>query len=835
MVALMKNAHGMERLLLAALVSGLMFLGAAGCGQKPDTSNTTGASASGDAASTRGSKDMTANDVLKAMAKAYRKATTYQDVGTLALRFEQNGQKVDQKIDFSVAFERPNKLRLDAYNISMRNDGKKVRGFVRHENVAGQVLELDAPETLSVQNSIVDETMLQILQSGEGAAPPSLLLLLADNGDEIIKEGASAPVLLPAKKYEDFKCHRVRLDTEQGSLTLWIDDESFLLRRLDFPTLAFQKQLEEKGAVSGLEHYAEFTGAKLNELVPAEAFAMEVPQDAKIVKRLLGPAPSPPNKLLGQKLPEFSFKTIDGKTIDREAFKDKVVVLDFWFTECTPCRESFPLVNKVYQKYKDSEKVVFLAVNADPDTLSDQTVRDTMSAWGSQVPLARDPKQDIRNAFSVDSMPVLFVVGADGTMEYQELGFNPNLEQDLPGAIEALLSGKSLHVETRKRFEQRIAEFEQYLQTPPDIAAANGEQVEIPRAKIADRSEPSKNRLTRLWSNTEIKAPGNLYVVEASEGATEAAPRIVVFDGLYTLVELDGEGKVVSWHEPGLGDDHPMAMLRTGVDKEGKRYYAGFSGQQHVYVFDDQWKHLLTFPKTEDGRHEGISDVQFVDLEGDGTLKLAVGYWRELGVQYVSFAGERLWTNRTPEVVFALAASNANESGHRQLLCNTGRGTLAPFDRQGTPGADIQVTGRPLRTIHAADLDGDGQQEYCGMALAQIGDNRLVGVDLTGKELWSYDLPSGVPERAVESVSTARLFGEERQWLVAGPDGSVHILDREGKLVDRFNSGASLSGIAGIRLNGEPVILVSTQHGVEAWKLEPSGETLATPLGATRQ
>jgi hypothetical protein len=63
----------------------------------------------------------------------------------------------------------------------------------------------------------------------------------------------------------------------------------------------------------------------------------------------------------------------------------------------------------------------------------------------------------------------------------------------------------------------------------------------------------------------------------------------------------------------------------------------------------------------------------------------------------------------------------------------------------------------------------------------------------------------------------------------------VHILAADGKLIDKFHYGAALAGIAGTQLNGEPVLFIAGDQGLEAWKLTPSGETLATPGGKELQ
>jgi thiol-disulfide isomerase/thioredoxin/outer membrane lipoprotein-sorting protein len=807
----------------------LLLAGTVGCGQSGDATG-------GPPPVANASEELTAESVLKRMATAYRQAKTYQDAGTVTLRFTQQGQKVDEKFDFSVAFSRPNKLRLDCYQVVLRNDGKNVFGFLKDiEDVAGQVLALEAPAELSLANMVLDASMQDVMRSGVAQAPPQLVLLVADNALELILAGAKPPLLLPSKNYESQPCHRVRVDSEDGSLVLWIDEQTFALRRVDYPTTAFQKNLEQNGPVSGLELYAEFSGCKFNANVPDVAFQFEVPAEAKLVKRLLGPAPSPPSKLLGKPAPEFVFTTIDGKKVTREDIKDKVVVLDFWFTQCTPCQESFPLMNKVYQRYKDSDKVVFLAVNADDNTLTDATVRETMKSWGSELPLARDPNQDIRKLFDVTGMPTLFVIGPDGKVEHHEMGLNPKLAQELPSTIESLLAGKPTHELAQKTYERRAAEFEQALQTAPEVPAADGQVSEIPKAEIKPKSEPARHRLTKLWSAAEVKMPGNVFVVEAASGSG-ARPKLLVVDSWNSVVEIGWDGTVGARHELPLSSDGAVSTLRTATDGAGKRYFAAFlTAQQQFHVFDQDWKPLLSFPAASDPKHEGIGDVQFADLNGDGTLEMAVGYWGDVGLQYVTLDGTRTWTDRTLQFVLRLATSGVDANGKRRLLAANSQGTVGVFSPEGKPAEAVTITGRPLQTIYAADLDGDAKPELCGLSYRSLGANSLVGFDLEGKELWSYDLPTGVHEKPIEPITHARLLGKQGQWLAAGADGSVHILGADGKLIDTFHYGASLAGLAAAQIDGESVLVIASEQGLEAWKLEPTGETLASPGGKELQ
>lgn len=68
----------------------------------------------------------------------------------------------------------------------------------------------------------------------------------------------------------------------------------------------------------------------------------------------------------GMAAPEFSVKTLDGKTISLAALRGKVVVLNFWFIGCPVCRSMKPGLNQFKAKFAGRDDVVFLSMTADP-------------------------------------------------------------------------------------------------------------------------------------------------------------------------------------------------------------------------------------------------------------------------------------------------------------------------------------------------------------------------------------------------------------------------------------------------------------------------------------
>jgi thiol-disulfide isomerase/thioredoxin len=75
------------------------------------------------------------------------------------------------------------------------------------------------------------------------------------------------------------------------------------------------------------------------------------------------PVIKPGEKL--QPAPALVVQTVDGKTLDLQQQKGKVVFINFWATWCPPCLAELPSVNDLYLKVKDNPNIVFLSIDAD--------------------------------------------------------------------------------------------------------------------------------------------------------------------------------------------------------------------------------------------------------------------------------------------------------------------------------------------------------------------------------------------------------------------------------------------------------------------------------------
>ncbi len=120
----------------------------------------------------------------------------------------------------------------------------------------------------------------------------------------------------------------------------------------------------------------------------------------------------------GDTMGEFTLTDTDGNTyVLSELLKQKdLVILDFWFVSCGPCKSEFPHFESLLDRYGD--RVTLLALNPIDTEAQIITLREEL---GSTFPMIRDVL-NLSKGFKLTAYPTTVFIDSSGTIVYIQSG-----------------------------------------------------------------------------------------------------------------------------------------------------------------------------------------------------------------------------------------------------------------------------------------------------------------------------------------------------------------------------------------------------------------------------
>ena len=141
---------------------------------------------------------------------------------------------------------------------------------------------------------------------------------------------------------------------------------------------------------------------------------------------------------IGEAPPPFEIQGDSGELISLHKLKGKVVYLDFWASWCGPCRQSFPWMNEINEKY-GSQGLEVLAINLDGN-LSD--AKKFLQENPAKFKIAYDTKAQTPKLLGVKGMPTSYLIDRQGRVVAVHVGFNPAKKSDLEAELKRVLEQK---------------------------------------------------------------------------------------------------------------------------------------------------------------------------------------------------------------------------------------------------------------------------------------------------------------------------------------------------------------------------------------------------------
>jgi peroxiredoxin len=124
---------------------------------------------------------------------------------------------------------------------------------------------------------------------------------------------------------------------------------------------------------------------------------------------------------VGDKAPLFTCRTIDGKTLDISKLQGKIIMVNFFATWCGPCNSELPVLQKnIWEKYKNNPDFVLVILGREHN---EKEVQAYVTEKKYIMPFAPDPGREIFKLYASQSIPRNVVIGKDGKIIYQSIGY----------------------------------------------------------------------------------------------------------------------------------------------------------------------------------------------------------------------------------------------------------------------------------------------------------------------------------------------------------------------------------------------------------------------------
>jgi len=141
---------------------------------------------------------------------------------------------------------------------------------------------------------------------------------------------------------------------------------------------------------------------------------------------------------IGDAIRPIKDKDIKGVKLDQKSLAGKIIVLNFWFIGCPPCRAEIPELNNLVDSYKDNSDVIFIAIALDEA----YEIKDFIKEHPFNYHLVENGRY-YAGKYNLNQYPTNIVYDAAGKVVFSSVSNQPSNSYWMKKAINEALANKT--------------------------------------------------------------------------------------------------------------------------------------------------------------------------------------------------------------------------------------------------------------------------------------------------------------------------------------------------------------------------------------------------------
>jgi tetratricopeptide (TPR) repeat protein/peroxiredoxin len=443
---------------------------------------------------------------------------------------------------------------------------------------------------------------------------------------------------------------------------------------------------------------------------------------------------------IGKPAADFTLPDLDGNEVKLSSLRGKLVLLDFWATWCSPCRQQMPEFQRIYRESAGKD-VVVLAIDVSEPL---ETVAEYIDKEKFTFPVLLASGTSVTDNYGVQAYPTTFAIDKNGLVADVRMGGGSDSASRLQALIEKARTGAP----------------------PPAVWSARSPAPVAPPATAEDfyrdavRQHNSKDYAGAIQSLNralELRPGWLLAVTTRADNQYHVRRYDEAIDGFDLAIQLDP---------------------KSSVSYEGRGTMYSNSGR-HAQAIPDYTRAIELVPNSAAAHNSrgwayletGHLDKALADL--DKALDLNPAYTTALFNRAHLFEQCKEYAKAIADFDSVLRLEPANTQAADQKAADVRR-----LQENAMPGSPVLVAPKLLRPVDRAVLRHFPRDTTVVWGEVSGGAAYIVEWDYKGDQGWASER-NGAPTRirATERIATFRFSGAQpgrwRAWAVdaSGADG----------------------------------------------------------------